>query len=316
MSGLNAYTLTLALKYAMAGDSQGASSGGRWNEAALLNELNLAQPRLAELIPDAEWVHTDSIVSGTGEYDLPSNLLSVRVNDDIQARVGDSFLPVQLVSWSRLMELFPEAGDTIPGGTPTHAAVQSGTRQLVLRPVPSVSVASGLRYTYAITPTPLTRIYRPGITATLNGTTAVTFASAVDTSRIRAGDAFGLLSTTDSTGAALDNADQYVVAWYPLASVAGNGLSAVLSSAALESRAAAFVSAQVPDWETLFPGKFNVSHYLDSIIRDKMKTRNPQVALVADQFVRQAVADAKPVTPSSAQVSLNVQLRFPGQFRD
>lgn len=232
--------------------------GGAYDSAA---SVNAPDPLLFELLNESQAFIQDKLqlvvvsdetvdlVASTAVYDIPLGVLGTKITQIDWLNASSEWQSLVQVPYSAIQD-----GTDVSNGTPTQwAVVAHSTRQIALFPTPDTTTSNALRIAYIGQATPLTRVYQPSSStftaAVTNASTAVTFSGQVVATNIVAGDEFGVVPA--------DN--QLPFQWYTVSSFTEASPSTMVLKgdgyAQITAGTATFVTAQVSDLETNFPGK-------------------------------------------------------------
>jgi hypothetical protein len=226
----------------------------RWSDAEIFRALNEAQRVFQERL----WLNTIFVSlpleAGVDAYDLPAAMLGHQLGQ-------------VMTSGGLEVRRFPFN----PGDPPEIGfSVRPYDRRLVVYPTPSQAAAITLEY--SAIPSPLYRLWMPSdVTVSLTAGSAVVQVSGALSALLAAGDEFGLVF--DYSGE-----DQSPSFWFAVESVDRDANTITLSEdPGLTLSAQAFLTAQVSDFERLWPGKLGYA-LADYAAGWTIRTQDPEKA--------------------------------------
>ncbi len=258
----------------------------QWPDPQIFHFLNEAQRAIQDELKIRTRVSASaSFADGTAAYDAPSNLHGAQI-EKVELYVNGEWDTAGI----------PQKGFAVPDTTTTSTPTswawsKSDAGQIVFYGTPDASTATAYRLTYLARPSVLRRIWAPVIaraTAALTAdSTAVLLSENADTNWFAAGDELGMVRT--ESGDATTLTDQLPYEWYKVDSVLLKAVVLARTWSYTTETAARFITAQVPDFEKAYPGKFGFL-LADYAVMLALRMSEPQKAQLAQMSVYETMS--------------------------
>lgn len=261
--GFNAHESMSKIRYELSGTRKNKSSV-QHTDPFLLRALNWAYEKITEEADIAEKQGPAiNMTAGDHNYPFPADLQGYKV---IRIEVDPSTSTGKRKKLTRRTKQYMQDHYNLRNTNASQRATPQdwsedpeNARQFIIRPVPKETISGAIHVHYAYRPSPLRRTWRPDkastvITASVAfGTDAVTLSAAADTAQFLVGDQFGVIPSVNFDQTAIS--DENPVVWYPVESIATTAVVLTEDFAEVTNAAQNFITSQVPDIESDFPGK-------------------------------------------------------------